>query len=292
VDTVAIEALARELASDGMRGRGPYTRENEAAARLLAGRLRELGAVPVLGGDLLVPFTADSSRGVVYNVVGMLPARSGGVSGEVVGITAHFDHLGVGRADSNGDTIYNGFLDAAVPVAMLMDVARRYAARPGERALLVMFFNLEEQGLQGARALVARSDFAPLLPRISFLIGMDAGSPAGEALEYQLMGTMPSHAGAVLADSLARARGWSTTATPPRAISDVFVFSQRGVPIIFPIPGRIWKGYSTEQRDQAMARFDHYHQPSDEWHPEFPWTGTAAFADWIWTVVREASTGR
>ncbi len=289
VDTVAISVLSRELSSDAMRGRGPRTRENENAARRLAAELEKLGARPLYRDRLLVPFLAPGGSGdTVFNVIGVLPNRSGAITGDLVGITAHLDHLGVGRPDARGDSIYNGFLDAAVPMAMVLDVARRYSHAPGGRPLVVMFFNLEEQGLLGAKALLLRSD-VPVAARLKLLIGVDAGSPAGEALEWQLMGTVPSHAGVVLADSLARARGWTTNGTAPRPISDVFPFSELGVPIIFPIPGKVWKGYTDAQRTEAMTKFDHYHQPSDEWRADFPWVGTWYFADWIWAIVRGSS---
>jgi Zn-dependent M28 family amino/carboxypeptidase len=289
-DTVAIASVARALSADSMRGRGPWTRDAERAARYLVAQLERLGARPVFGTSLLVPFVAaPRPRDTVYNVVGVLPNRRGVTTGELIGITAHLDHLGVGPPDASGDSIYNGFLDDAVGMAMVLDVARRFARSPGERGLVVMFFNLEEQRLLGAKALVERPDVGALIGRLRLLIGVDAGSPAGEALEWQLMGGLPEHAGARLADSLARARGWTTTSTPPRAINDVFSFSERGVPILFPIPGRRWKGYTDEQRTAAMQRFDHYHQPSDEWRPDFPWVGTWHFADWLWTIVQRAS---
>ncbi|MDH3227946.1 MAG: hypothetical protein OEM67_12785, partial [Thermoleophilia bacterium] len=114
MDTIAIEAMARQLSSDAMRGRGPWTAENELAARRLAAELERLGAEPAFGESLLVPFVAEARPlNTVYNVVGVLPARDGTVSGELIGLTAHLDHLGVGPPDPTGDSIYNGFLDAA-----------------------------------------------------------------------------------------------------------------------------------------------------------------------------------
>lgn len=292
-DTLAIVTLARELASDSMRGRGPWSRESEMAARTLAARLARLGARPVFGNDILVPFTADPRpRDTVHNVVAILPARNGRIDGEVIGLTAHFDHLGVGAPDARGDSIYNGFLDAALPIAIVLDVARRYAASPGDRPLAVVLFNLEEQGLLGSKALLARPDAKPFVDRLRLLIGVDAGAPAGEALQWQLMGAIPDHPGARIADSLARALGWTTTATAARPINDVFPFAQIGVPILFPIPGPVWRGYTEAQRADAMRRFDHYHQPSDEWRSDFPLTGTAFLADWLWSIVRETSDNR
>jgi Zn-dependent M28 family amino/carboxypeptidase len=292
-DTTAISAFAKELSADNYRGRGPWTRDNERAARRLAEELQRLGAKPVFGSALLVPFTTEPRpRDTAFNVIGVIPSKTGAITGELVGLTAHLDHLGVDQPDARGDSIYNGFLDDALGMAMVLDVAKRYARTPGDRPLLVMFFNLEEQGLLGAKALLARADVAPLVSRLELLVGVDAGAPAGEALEWQLMGASPMHAGGRLADSLARARGWTTTQTPPRAINDVFPFAQRGVPIVFPIPGRMWKNFTDAQRTAAMQRFDHYHQPSDEWNADFPLVGVATFADWLWSIVREATDAR
>jgi len=285
---VAIRALANDLADDSMRGRGPYTRENAAAARRLAAELTKLGGKPLTGDAILVPFTTrDRPADTVYNVIAVFPARSGTITDSLVGITSHFDHLGVGIPDATGDSIYNGFLDAALPDAMVMDVARRYAARPGERSLVVMYFNLEEQGLVGSLAWAIGD--RTILHRFTFVLGVDGGSPAGEAKSWELMGAEPAHPYSLLADSLARARGWTTRATPSRGISDAYLFSRVGIPILFPIPGADWKGYTPEERQAAMTKFDHYHQPADQPRDDFPMTGTVAFADWLWQIVRGAS---
>ena len=248
-DTLAIAAIARELSSNANRGRGPWTPENERVAKQLARMLEQRGARPVFGSSLLVPFaTPPHPADTVYNVVGVFPSRGGTTAGDLVGITAHLDHLGVGPPDATGDSIYNGFLDDAVSIAMIFDIARRYMETPGDRPLVVMFFNLEEQGLLGAKALAARADAAPFIDRLKLLIGVDAGAPAGEALTWQIMGAEPPNPGAHLADSLARARGWTTTASAPRPINDVFVFAKRGVPIVFPIPGAAVHTFSSPRR--------------------------------------------
>jgi hypothetical protein len=286
-DTTAIFAVAQALSADSMRGRGPWTRENNRAAHWLAERLAAMGARPAIGDSLTVPFTAPGTSVRSLNVVGVLPAKNGSIDGPRIGITSHFDHIGIGPPDSRGDSVYNGFLDAAVPVAMVLDVARRYAAAPGTKPLVVAFFNLEEQGLVGSRAL-AQSAPQPL-GDLRLFIGVDAGSPAGEAMQWQLMGGAPEHPAERVADSLARARGWSTTSTPPRGISDVYAFSQLGVPILFPIPGRVWRGYTDAERNAAMTKFDHYHQPTDEPRRDFPLVGTWHFADWLWSIVRATS---
>jgi Zn-dependent M28 family amino/carboxypeptidase len=270
-----------------MRGRGPWTSENAAAAQRLAAELIRLGAKPLQGTSLLVSFTTDPRpRDTVFNVIAVFPARGGAITDQLVGITAHLDHLGVGTPDATGDSIYNGFLDDGIGMAMVLDVARRYAARPGDRSLVVLFFNLEEQGLLGSVAWARAPGTRDLMRRFQVVLGVDAGAPAGEALNWELMGALPAHPAAAVAESLGRARGWTTRATPARGISDVYAFSLGGVPVLFPIPGDRWQGYTPEQRAAAMTRFDHYHQPSDQPDSAFPLTGTSFFADWLWQIVR------
>ncbi|HET7043163.1 MAG TPA: M28 family peptidase [Gemmatimonadales bacterium] len=286
-DSTAIRRLADALAADSMRGRGPWSPEATEAARFLADQLRRLGARPLVGPSLLVPFTVpERPADTVFNVVAFLPPRRGSTDTTLVGLTAHLDHLGVDSADATGDSIYNGFLDDAIGDAMVLDVARRYAAHPGDRGLAVFFFNLEEQGLLGSLALIRDTASHPALRRLVLMIGVDAGAPAGEALDWELIGALPAHPAALLADSLARLHGWTTRATPPRPISDAYLFARVGIPILFPIPGASWRGYSSAGRDSAMARFDHYHQPADQPQAAFPMVGTAWFAEWLWEVVQ------
>ncbi len=206
-DTIAIAALARDLSSDANRGRGPWTPENARVAKQLARLLEQAGARPVFGASVLVPFTTPPHPAdTVYNVVGVFPGRNGTTTGDLVGMTAHLDHLGVGPPDATGDSIYNGFLDDAVSIAMIFDVARRYVQSPGDRPLVVMFFNLEEQGLLGAKALAARADAPPFIDRLKLLIGVDAGSPAGEALTWQIMGSRADRTSARASRTHSRAR--------------------------------------------------------------------------------------
>ena len=57
------------------------------------------------------------------NVVGLLPGSDANLKGEYVVLSAHLDHLGVGRP-VNGDSIYNGAMDDASGVATILEVAR------------------------------------------------------------------------------------------------------------------------------------------------------------------------
>jgi len=85
------------------------------------------------------------------NVVGVLPGGDPRLAGETVVLGAHLDHLGSGAA-VDGDGIYNGALDNALGVAIVLEAARiARAAAPGKRPLLFLASTAEEQGLLGAQ---------------------------------------------------------------------------------------------------------------------------------------------
>ena len=68
------------------------------------------------------------------NVVGLLPGTK--YPDETVIYTGHWDHLGIGKPDEAGDTIYNGALDNATGIAQIIEQARWFASeahRPLDR---------------------------------------------------------------------------------------------------------------------------------------------------------------
>ena len=86
------------------------------------------------------------------NVIGRLPASDPSVE-EVVLYTAHHDHLGVrpGNGEGTAPEIYNGALDNASGLAMMLAIAEAFAVLPGkpDRSILFAAVGAEEQGLSG-----------------------------------------------------------------------------------------------------------------------------------------------
>ncbi len=65
--------------------------------------------------------------------------------------SAHWDHLGIGKPDDRGDTIYNGALDNATGIAQLIEQARVFAHEPRtERSIVFLAVTAEEKGLLGS----------------------------------------------------------------------------------------------------------------------------------------------
>ena len=176
VDSAQLLADVAYLADDARAGRRIGTEGNADARRFLARRLAELGIEPMGRGagsePYAHPFAAvrrggapgDSVRGV--NVVGRV--RGSRDSTRVLVVSAHYDHVGVGRA-VDGDSIYNGADDNASGVAALLAVARELRARAPEHDVVLLFTDGEEGGLLGARAFVA----APPVARASIALDIN-----------------------------------------------------------------------------------------------------------------------
>src|SRR5581483_9684983 len=76
---------------------------------------------------------------VSNNVVGMAEGSDPALKSEAVIFTAHWDHLGVGRAVL-GDAIYNGAADNATGCALLLELARAWSdlsPRPKRSAIFL-----------------------------------------------------------------------------------------------------------------------------------------------------------
>lgn len=83
------------------------------------------------------------------NVIGVLPGKS--KTNEFVIFSAHYDHLGIGKAINN-DSVYNGANDDASGVTAVISLAKYYkAARNNERTLIFAAFTAEEIGGYGSQ---------------------------------------------------------------------------------------------------------------------------------------------
>ena len=88
------------------------------------------------------------------NVAAIVPGSDPVLKNEAVIFSAHWDHLGIGTP-VNGDSIYNGAIDNGTGCAILMELARAWAALPQKpkRSALFLSVTAEEGGLEGIRIL-------------------------------------------------------------------------------------------------------------------------------------------
>jgi hypothetical protein len=89
------------------------------------------------------------------NVVGVLPGSDPALRDEFVVLSAHLDHLGIG-SEGEGDRLFNGAMDNASGIAVLLQIARDFSGKKAPRRSIVFAaVTAEELGLLGSRAYVA-----------------------------------------------------------------------------------------------------------------------------------------
>jgi aminopeptidase YwaD len=185
LDADRIRSDIAYLADDRLEGRATGTAGNDSAAAWLARRHASLGLrslatdtaaacrtepVPPKCRTYLQRFVANGAElahagnpdGVpTQNVVAMVRGRDPALAGQYVVIGAHFDHLGrsiEGALDPEaGTAIRNGADDNASGTAAILELARRLAARPARRSIIVVHFSSEELGLLGSQWYVEHS---------------------------------------------------------------------------------------------------------------------------------------
>lgn len=90
-----------------------------------------------------------------FNVGGILEGSDPELKDEYMIVTAHFDHVGVGKqggsAYTEQDSIFNGARDNAFGTISLLASARAFAERPTRRSIIILAVTGEEMGLLGSK---------------------------------------------------------------------------------------------------------------------------------------------
>ena len=216
-----------------------------------------------------------------YNVVGILPGKTR--PDETVIYTAHHDHLGIGLPDANGDRIYNGALDNATGTAHLIEQARAFATKPRtDRSVVFLAVAAEEKGLLGSEY-YASNPVYPLGKTVG-VINTDGGAIDGPARDFSIAGTAKLD---LLDMLIAEGKRQGRRFTPDHRVeagsfyrSDHFPFAKTGVPAISWRPGidLIQGGTARGKALQDEYTAKRYHQPDDEFDPNWPMEGMVR--DW------------
>ncbi|PAP76262.1 M28 family peptidase [Rubrivirga marina] len=209
---------------------------------------------------------------VGQNVVAKLPGRSA----EAIVYGAHHDHLGTNDdlVAAGQDGIYNGAIDNASGVAMMIEIAEAFVeAReanggPLDRTVYFVTFTAEEAGLLGS-AYFAEHPPVPLGQMVAN-VNVDSGNLFGETDDIVGIGSERSDLRALL-ERAAAAEGMTVSgdAAPSQGLffrSDQLAFARGGVPAVFVNTGDRYRNrpadYGQQVRDAYRA--DRYHQPADE----------------------------
>ena len=218
------------------------------------------------------------------NVLGLLPGTDPALADQPLVLTAHLDGYGYGRA-VNGDRLYNGTLDDAAYVALLLRLIERRHGRGFRRPLLVAALTGEEKGLLGSRWLVAHRPAAA--PHFAGNINLDQLRPIFPLRLLTVHGLDDSSLGAD-ARAVATARGIAvqTDPEPERGLirrADHWNFMQAGVPAVNFVFG-FHPGSESERIYRSWYRTG-YHRPQDDLRQPIDWTAAADFNAFFFALV-------
>jgi len=215
------------------------------------------------------------------NVLGVLPGGDPKLADEHVVVTAHFDHLGIGKARRDGDAIYNGAVDNASGCAGLLALARAcsHLAKPPRRSVLFLAVTAEESGLLGSQFYAEN----PTVPRKHLVanFNVDGLNVWGMSRDIEFIGYGKNSLTA-LAQGAAKARGRriEPDSNPDLGLfyrSDHFNFARIGVPAAYFKAG---KDFLDRPEDRVRMKNSyttvHYHQPTDELAPWWNLDGAVA----------------
>lgn len=216
------------------------------------------------------------------NVVARLPGSDAKLAAENVVFTAHLDHIGIG-APVNGDAIYNGALDNALGMGIMLEAARTaslLSAKP-KRSMLFIALTAEEKGLLGADYFAKN----PTVPKSSMVanINMDMPVVLTELLDVVTIGVDHSS----LQNQVKQAAddvGFLLSPDPaPEEVvfvrSDQFAFVRQGIPAVYLDGGVVAKDPKIIGKD-LLEDFlkKHYHQPSDDLNQPIHYSTAAKMA--------------
>ena len=214
------------------------------------------------------------------NVVARLEGSDATLKNEHVVFSAHLDHVGIG-AEVKGDAIYNGALDNALGIAVMLEAANRLAheATPTKRSLLFVAVTAEEKGLLGAEWF-ARN---PTVPVDSLVANVNMDMPMLLAptsdvvpigLEHSTLQPIVQQAAKEIGVSL------SKDPAPEEVVfvrSDQYAFIRAGVPAVYLDGGYTGVDGDAKAVQDAFLR-ERYHQPGDDLTQPIQWNDAARLA--------------
>lgn len=204
-----------------------------------------------------------------YNVAAKITGTT--APDEYIIYSAHWDHLGIGKADEKGDSIYNGALDNATGTAGLLEIAKAFTTlktKPN-RSILFLAVTAEEQGLLGS-AYYAQNPIYPKEKTVAN-INMDGINPYGKTRDIVLVGMGQSDMEDYLTEAAKNAGRYVAPEPNPVAgyyfRSDHFNFAKVGIPALYTGNGidMVEGGKEAGKKLEEEYVATYYHKPSDEY---------------------------
>ena len=222
------------------------------------------------------------------NVLAILPGSDPKLADQAILLGAHLDGYGYGEP-VNGDRLYNGTLDDAAYVALLIRLAERLQGKPFRRPILFAAWTGEEKGLLGSRWYVAH----PVVPlsHIAGVINLDQLRPIFPLKLMTVHGLNDTSLGDdVRAVATSLGIQVQEDPEPERNLlrrTDHWPFMQAGVPATNFVFG-FRPGSKSEQIYRHWYRTG-YHKPQDDLNQPMDFKAAADFNRFFYALVERVA---
>ena len=208
---------------------------------------------------------------------------------EIILFTAHWDHMGINKSEEgDNDNIYNGAVDNATGVAVILELAKRFSTIKTDRSILFLATTLEESGLIGSEYFANNSPVP--LKNIVAGFNFDAVFPSGATNDMVVIGYGSSELEDLLEEELTNQGRYINPDPRPESglfyRSDHISFAKKGVPMLWSnngsdlVEGGRDAGFNLSYDYTA----NHYHQPSDEYSPDWTMVGINQTVDTVFNT--------
>ena len=239
------------------------------------------------------------------NVIGVIEGSDPALKHEYVVYTAHLDHLGLVGDPSAENQVFNGLLDNASGVAIMMETAHMFAQAKAQghgprRSIMFVALTAEEKGLLGADYFAEHPPVA--IEQLVANVNLDMPVLLYPFADVVAFGAAHSSLGDVVERAAGRyGIGSSPDPMPEQAIftrSDHYMLVTRGIPAVF-----LMTGFTSQDEDEnggeVWAQFfaEQYHRPHDdipsltETYGEIRYDFAALFAQINFAIGEEIANG-
>jgi Zn-dependent M28 family amino/carboxypeptidase len=253
-------------------------------------RKRDFKAIP-LNQTINLTIKNKLKYSTSHNVIAILKGSTN--PDECILYTAHWDHLGIGKPDAKGDSIYNGAVDNASGVAAVLSEAKAFTELKDKpkRSIVFLTVTAEEQGLLGSEYYATHPVY-PLNKTVADL-NMDALGNFGETNDFSITGKgqndLEDYVERLAKQEEKKVTGDKNPGAGGYYRSDHFNFAKVGVPALDINNGAesTLHGEAWGKKQQKEYNDKHYHQPSDNYSAAMNADGMAQVANLLFKIGDE-----
>ena len=214
---------------------------------------------------------------------------------DVIVYSAHWDHLGIGKPDEKGDSIYNGANDNALGVAVVLELARAFKnlkIKPA-RTIVFVFFTCEETRTPGSIWYVQHP--VSSLKKTVANLNIDGFNRFGRTKDIVIHGTGNS----TLEDDITvevKKQGRYVSPDDPKDgfyfRSDQIRFANAGVPALFFSRGTDYINGGVAYEKTVKEKYWGYHTPNDQFNEGWRFDGTVEDMELLFNVGLRLANNR